>query len=97
MSPIYKCFILRRATEAWHSLSENEQSQLLEKIDQARKEVGGETVVMYDLRWASDGAISFGVEKFPNIEAVQEHARLLTKLKWDRYIEGESFLGTEWA
>lgn len=97
MSEIYKCFIIRRLTEAWYSLSEDEVNQLLERVEQVRKDVGGETVVIYDLRWSGDGTGSFGVEKFPNIEAVQEHARLLDKLNWNRYVEAESFLGTEWT
>jgi hypothetical protein len=97
MSPIYKCSILRRVTEAWYSLSDNEQKQLLEQVDQVLKDAGGERVVLYDLRWSADGAAFFGVEKFPNMEAVQEHAQLLDKINWFRYVEAESFLGTEWT
>ena len=95
MSAIYKCFILRRATDAWHALSEDEQKDLLAKLNQARKDADGETVASYNIGWSTDAALIFGVEKFPNIAAVQKHNQLLNELNWFRYIEGESYLGTE--
>jgi hypothetical protein len=94
MPQIYKCYIVRRPTEAFFSLSEDQQRSLLEKVQQALKDAGGESVVMCDIRWATDGGFVFGVEVFPNLEAVQEHNRLLNQLNWTRYIEAESYLGT---
>lgn len=95
MAAIYKCFVIRRVTEAWYHLSEDERTDLLAKMNQARKDVGGETVSSYNIHWSNDGAFGFGVEKFPNIEAVQKHSQLLDELDWFRYLEVESFLGTE--
>jgi hypothetical protein len=40
--------------------------------------------------------MGFGVEEFPDIEAVQKHAELLNEIDQYRYIEGISVLGTKW-
>jgi hypothetical protein len=37
----------------------------------------------------------FGVEEFPDIEAVQRHAEFLIKLGWSRYVVSKTFLGTK--
>jgi hypothetical protein len=37
-----------------------------------------------------------GVEECPNIEAVQKYMAALHELHWDRYVEGNSVLGTKW-
>jgi len=96
MGKIYKCFVVRRITEAFYSLSQDEQRELLGKVGQALRDAGGETVVMVDLRWSGDGTQLFGVEAFPDLEAVQKHNKLLNDLNWSRYLEGDSYLGTEW-
>lgn len=38
----------------------------------------------------------FGVEEFPDIEAVQKLAEMHDELNWHRYVEGMSVLGMEW-
>jgi hypothetical protein len=38
--------------------------------------------------------MGWGVEQFPNIEAVQKHHALLEDLNWFRYAESNSYLGT---
>ena len=37
----------------------------------------------------------FGVEEFPDLEAVQRHEQILTDLNWARYIDSRTTLGTE--
>jgi hypothetical protein len=34
------------------------------------------------------------VEEFPDLEAVQQHTKLLEELNWMRYVEAETLLGT---
>ncbi len=93
--PIYLVFLFK-PTEAWHQLSKEEQDSLVAKVDQALEQVGGKRVVMCDSRWASEQWIGWGVEVFPDIEAVQKYARLEEELNWFRYMEGMDVLGTEW-
>lgn len=93
---IYKCYIGRRPTEAWFNLSQDEQKDLLSKVNQAREQAGGKTVISCDIAWSGDGTIVFGVEEFPDLEAVQKHAKLLQDINWGRYLEGDSYLGTKY-
>lgn len=93
--PVYKTF-KAHPTEAWYQLSKEEMAQLLDKVEEAREKVGGKTVVVCNSQWSSDYWLAFGVEEFPNMEAVQQHAVLLDELNWSRYIEGDVLLGTEW-
>jgi hypothetical protein len=45
--------------------------------------------------WSSEEWLGWGVEKYPDIEAVQKHAETLYNLKWFEYIESNTYLGTE--
>ena len=93
--PIYKVFLIN-LKEAYHELSPEEQKKLGEKSFQALEEVGGERVIACDSAWCSENYLGWGVEKFPDIEAVHKHTELLSKLNWFRYFESASYLGTEW-
>ena len=92
--PIYQLF-MGKMTEAWYQLSKEEQDSLWAKVEQALEQAGGKPVVYCDSRWAAEQWGGFGIEVFPDIEAVQKHARLLDELNWYRYIESISMLGTE--
>jgi hypothetical protein len=93
--PIYK-FFLAKPTEAWYQLSKEEQDGLMAKIGQALEKVGGKSVLMCDSRWSSEQWMGFGVEEFPDVEAVQKLTEIHNELNWHRYIDGMSVLGTEW-
>ena len=91
---IYKSF-RGRTTEAWHQLTEDEREALLAKTDDARSQVGGKTLLVCDCAWSSDEWWFFGMEEFPDIEAVQKCAKLRADFEWPHYWEGESLLGTK--
>lgn len=93
--PIYKLF-RARFTEAWHQLSQEEQESLTAKVIEAVEKAGGKSLVLCDSMWASEEWHYFGVEEFPDIEAVQRHAELLNELNWLRYVESSTVLGTKW-
>ena len=93
--PIYKVF-LGRLTEAWYQLSQEEQDNLMAKDAEALEKVGGKPVVVCDSSWASEQWPFFGVEVYPDIEAIQKYAQLQNDMNWARYFEGISALGTEW-
>ena len=92
--PIYRLF-MGKMTEAWYQLSKEEQDSLWAKVAQALEKVGGKPVVGCDCRWASEQWMGFGVEVFPDIEAVQKLASLHDELNWYRYVESITVLGTE--
>lgn len=82
--------------QAWYQLSQEEQSNLLAKVDEAREKVGGKMIIFCNSGWCSDQWPSWGVEQFPDLEAVQKHTSLLNELNWFQYGESVSLLGTEW-
>lgn len=90
---IYKLY-LGKMTEAWHTLSEQEQHDLLAHVEAALGKVGGEKIVSCDPTWSTEEWHFWGVEEFPSIEAVMEHTKLLADLKWERYVDTKTVLGT---
>ncbi len=92
--PIYKMFI-GKVTEAWHQLPKAEQDALMAKVNAALEKVGGKRLIMCNSAWSTEQYHFWGVEEFPNIEAVQNHTHLLGQLDWGRYVESQSWLGTE--
>ena len=92
--PIYKVFMFK-PTEAWYQLSEQEKNRLKAKLAKGLKQVGGKEVVSCFSGWNSEQYLGWGVEQFPSIEAVQKHHALLVDLKWFRYFESNSYLGTQ--
>ena len=84
-----------KPTEAWHQLSRAEQDKLFAQGDEARAKVGGKTIVACASGWASEQWPFWGVEQYPDIEAVQKHTELLNAVNWFRYFESKTLLGTE--
>ena len=93
--PVYKTFKVSW-TEAAYALSEEERAALLVKVDEILEAVGGKRVVICDSSWASDRWSAFGVEEFPDIEAIQKHAQLLDQINWSRYVDADTLIGTAW-
>ena len=83
-----------RFREAWYQLSADAQQQLGAKLDAAREQAGGRRLVLCTTAWSDEEWGGFGVEVFPDVEAVQQHTQLLMDLNWFRYIESRSTLGT---
>ena len=84
-----------RFTEAWHQLPEQEQQRLLSVVPEALDTVGGKALVTCSAAWSNERWPFFGVEEFPDLDAVQRHEQILTDLTWARYIESRTTLGTE--
>ena len=94
MAPVYKLW-QGRFTEAWHQLSEPEQQGLLGRVMEALDSAGGKELVICDAAWSNERWPFFGVEEFPDMEAVQRHTQRLTELNWGRYIDSRTTLGTQ--
>jgi hypothetical protein len=84
-----------RSTEAWHQLPQEEQQRLLSLVMEALNTVGGKELVICSAAWSNERWPFFGVEEFPDLDAVQRHEQILIDLNWGRYIESRSTLGTE--
>ena len=68
---------------------------MLSVVAEALKTAGGKELVICDAAWSNERWPVFGVEEFPDLEAVQRHEQILTDLTWARYIESRTTLGTE--
>jgi hypothetical protein len=92
--PIYKVFFLKYK-EPWYELTEEEQYKLEAKNEESLKQVGAEHLIMCASVWAAEEWLGWGVEKYPDIEAVQKHTMTLYALNWFKYFDSKTYLGTE--
>jgi hypothetical protein len=92
--PIYKLW-QARWTEAWHALSPDEQNRLLAQAMKALETAGGKELVLCNAAWSNERWPFFGLEEFPDLEAVERHAQLLLDLNWARYMESRTTIGTQ--
>ena len=68
---------------------------MLSLVMEALNTVGGKELVICSAAWSNERWPFFGVEEFPDLDAVQRHEQILIDLNWGRYIESRSTLGTE--
>lgn len=94
--PIYKLF-MARPTEAWYQLSEEEQNSLMAKNEESLAEVGVKAIVTCNSGWSNEEWMLFGMEEYPDMEAVHKHSADLQAMNWFRYVKSFSLLGTEWS
>jgi hypothetical protein len=92
--PIYKVWFAKYK-EPWYKLTTEEQNKLAAQDAESLKQVGGELIMMRMSVWSSEEWLAWGVEKYPDIEAVQKHAMNLFALNWFQYVDGKTYLGTE--
>lgn len=93
--PIYKMFHARW-TEAWYQLSEEQREAIFAKMTETGERLGIKSVVVCDSSWTSDKWLFWGVEEYPDMQALQEYSRYLSELDWFRYVDAETLLGTRW-
>jgi len=93
--PIYKLWMFKY-TEAWYQLSEKERNSYFPQIQEAWKKVGGKMLIACVSDWSSEQWFMFGLDEFPDIDAVQKFTELLQEHDHYRYIESMSLLGTKW-
>ena len=94
--PIYKLWMFR-PKEAYYQLSKEERDSLANKIMEEIEKVGGKRVLTCTSTWSSEQWFMFGLDEFPDIEAVQKFTGFLLERDHFRYIESVSMLGTEWT
>ena len=92
---VYKLWMFRY-TDAWYQLSEQERSGYFSKIQKAYEKVGGKLVIACTSAWSSEQWLMFGLDEFPDVEAVQKFTDILNEQDHFRYIESVSILGTKW-
>jgi hypothetical protein len=93
--PIYKLF-LGKPKPSWFKLSKDEQDKLLAKLGALLGKIGGKSLLMCNCAWSSEQWAFFGLEEFPDIDAVQKHSELLAEANWPfEFGDAFSILGTK--
>ena len=92
--PIYKMFHARW-TEAWYQLSQEQRDAMFAKMNETAERLGIKGVVICDSSWNSEQWLFWGVEEYPDMQAVQEYTKCLAELDWFRYVDSETLLGTK--
>jgi hypothetical protein len=94
--PIYELFLMK-PTEAWYQLTKEEQDKLFAVERESSQKAGSENIMFADSTWSNQKWMFFGVKKYSNIEALQDHIKRLEESQWFRYVESKVILGTEWS
>ena len=92
--PIYKLF-MAKPSQAGYSVALEEQQKVFAQVEEALKKVGGKQIVACDSGWASEQWTFWGVEEYPDIEAVQKYTEMLNELNWFQYVDSFTVLGTK--
>jgi hypothetical protein len=91
-TPIYKIW-KTRPNAAWFDLNEQEQNDLLGQNTSLFAELGGKSILTCRSFWSVERYILFGIELFPNAQALQKHSDKLEDLGWPKLLDSESLLG----
>lgn len=86
-----------RPKEAYYRLSAAERQAVSDRARAALAQVGGAYIAICSSSWCSEQWTIWGVERFPDLAAVQRHAKLMEEIDALRYFESMTLLGTPGA
>ncbi len=92
--PVYKLYIGKMHLDAM-LMPVEKQREMLARGAQYLADVGATNLLMADI-FSDEKYQFFGVEAFPNLQAVIEHQRCLREMNWLQYMDVEVYLGTRW-
>jgi hypothetical protein len=92
---IFKLY-LAQLTPYAHQLGDAEVSEKLKLVQAAMQETGVKSMIFGDVI-SSEAYGYFGLEYYPNFEAVKAYRKRLNDLHWARYIDGKIILGSAWG
>jgi len=90
--PIYKVFLVK-PTESFYALSPEDRNKLTAFNAEAHEKVGAKVTIACDSSWCSEEWPFWGVEEFPDLEAVKKFTNLLNEQNWYQYFNSISVLG----
>jgi hypothetical protein len=90
--PVYKLF-MARPTEAGYQLTEDERNKIWAKHAEISKKLDVKIILICDSYWVSEKWHFWGVEEYPNMDALQKYHEALNEIQWFRYFEAETLLG----
>jgi hypothetical protein len=93
MTSIYKVWLMNYRP-AWYELGKSAQDELTGKVYESLGKVGGKVLLIAASLWADEKWAGWGIEEYPNIEGVIQHAQTIWEHQWYRYVKSWSTLGT---
>ena len=93
MSKVYKFWRIKRWTEAWNQLSEEERDRIFSGMQKNLEGVGGKWILRCRCSWANEEYRAWGVNEYPSLEAAVKDGENLRKMDFERYVMSESMLG----
>jgi hypothetical protein len=93
---VYKLWRLKRWTEAYMQLSEEERSRIFDQMAKHGASVGDKSLIRCHSYWANEEYLGWGVIEYPDLEAALKNGEHLVEMEWWRYVEAETVLGIEW-
>ena len=93
--PIYHLWIVRGFHEAYYQLSPEKRNQFWANAAGNPQAVGAKPIVACDSRWCNEAYSAWGIEEYPDVQAVQKATRAHEESEHFRYIKSETYLGTK--
>lgn len=90
--PVYKLYIVKLTIEA-KKVPQELREEMMQKHHEYMAQVGGRSLLDADMSWSSEEFDAFGVEEFPNLEALIQFHDCLKQLHWFDYIASKTHLG----
>lgn len=93
--PIYKLWMVEPKS-SWHQLSPAEKEHHLDQVRGALEEVGAKSIVTVKSAWYDEQWQYFGLEEFPDVEAVRKFVDQLQEMGHYRYFRTKGLMGNEY-
>ena len=96
---VYRRVVNHRWKNAWENLSQSQKDAVLAQLDFALAEAGGRRYVLIacDAAYALKEWDTFGLEIFPDADAVRRYETMLDEIRWADYVETDSVTAAELA
>lgn len=91
--PVYRLYMARESEYA-RQLDPDERERAYGLTTENFRKLGGRTLLSAYMRWNNEGYEYFGVERYPNVEALIGYAQFLSSTDWYRLWVSRSHLGT---
>jgi hypothetical protein len=89
----YKFWRIKRWTEAWLQLPEEERNRIFAQMQKNLEDLGGRWILRCRCSWANEEYLAWGINEYPSLEAAVQDGDNLHQMGWERYLEAESMLG----
>ena len=95
-SPVYRAYLTQETSYA-RQMEPDDLKMKYSLAGEAFKSAGGVPVLSAYARWNNEGYEYFGIERYPNLEALIGYTQFLSSNDWYAIMESRSYLGTAYS